>query len=259
MADSSLNGSQTALTSQWGGLSPHLIASFFVVKRSVVNNRARWDRDDSKAEVRAAITDGNVETTLNWQSPFENMGPDQKLSTFSALIQADGFSSWISQLKALFPNSDTVDSLQAKASSLEGRSNLTKLNSTQVFTGMPPLKISVTAHFRAFSDAATEVRDPMNQLMEWAVPRSIAPDIISDPKLFPSEVPETLGMKFADMLFAPIVIESIPFPLTGPRDENGVLTHASMALQLASLTAWDKDDWINARSSRNSASIGISK
>lgn len=264
MADSSQNGSQPALTSQWGGLSPHLIASFFAVEKGTSADKQTiiWTRDTSQPEVRAPLTDGNVEVTLNWQSPFENIGPDQKFSSFSALLQAGGFSSMLSQLKALFPDNGLVDSAKSRAASLEGRSNLTKLNSTQVFNGMPPLKISGTAHFRAFKDAAEEVRAPMNQLMAWALPKKIAPDgpvaqaVGGNLVLFPSEVPQILGMKFADMLFAPIVIESIPYPLTGPRERNGILTQASMVLQLASLTAFDKQDWNHARSASNIAAFG---
>lgn len=187
------------------------------------------------------------------------MGPDQRLSTFSALVQAGGFSSLLDQLRRLIGDSATLAAAQKKASDLEGKSNLTKLNSTQVFTGMPPLKISVTAHFRAYRDPAKEVRAPMDQLMQWALPQKIVQDGVvarglgGDFGLFPSETPQIIGLQYADMLFAPLVIESIPYPLTGPRSSDGVLTHASITLQLASLTAIDKPDWINARSSRNMA------
>ncbi len=249
------NGSQPALGSDWGGLSAHYIASFFAVKKSTSEDKKTiiWTRDESQPEVRAPITDGNVEATQNWQSPFENVGPDQKFSSFTALVQAGGFSSILSELKALFPGSETVDQAKAKAASLEGRSNLTKLNSTQVFTGMAPLKIALTAHFRAYRDAAAEVRAPMDQLTRWALPQEIAQDgpvveaIGGNLTPFPSRVPQIIGMKIADMLFMPLVIESHPYPLTGPRDVRGRLTHAAMQLQLASLTALDRRDWDAAR------------
>lgn len=265
MADSSRNGRTPALGSDWGGLSPHLIASFFAVEKVISDDKrsVRWERVASQPEVLAPITDSSVEATLNWQSPFENVGPDQKFSSVSALLQAGGFSSIMAQLKALMPSSDVVDSLQARAKGLEGRSNLTKLNSTQVFTGMPPLRIPVTVHFRAFQDAVSEVRAPMDQLMMWAVPRKIAPDgpIVAalglNPELFPSEVPQIIGMKVADMLLAPVVIESIPYPLSGPRTRDGVLTHASMTIQLASLTALDRTDWMSATASRGNSAFGF--
>lgn len=255
MADSSRNGGQPALGSDWGQLSRHLIASFFAVKKEATQTSIIWTRDERFPEVRAPLSEGNIEAVENWQSPFENVGPDQKFSSFSALMQAGGFSSLISQLKALFPNSETVDAAQAKAASLEGRSNLTKLNSTQVFTGMQPLRISVTAHFRAFRDPLSEVRAPMDQLMSWALPQEIAQDgpivqaVGGNITPFPSRVPQIIGMKYADMLFAPIVIETAPYPLVGPRDARGRLTHAAMQLQIASLTALDARDWAATRNS----------
>lgn len=257
MISGSRNGSQPALTSEWGGLNPLLIASFFAVKKLPSEDKTSivWTRDETQPEVRAPITEANAEATQNWQSPFENVGPDQKFSSFSALLQAGGFSSLMAQLKALFPNSEAVDATKAKAESLEGRSNLTKLNSTQVFTGMQPLKISLTAHFRAFRDPVAEVRDPLDQLMRWGLPQEIAPDgpivqaVGGNFTPFPSRVPQIIGMKYADMLFAPLVIEAHPFPITGPRDARGRLTHAAMTLQLASLTALDRRDWDATRSS----------
>jgi hypothetical protein len=256
MADASNNGTVPALTSQWGGLSPHLIATFFAVKKRASDDKStiRWERDMAQPEVKAPLSDGNIETTLNWQSQFENVGPDQQFSSFSGLLQAGGFSSIMAQLQKLMP-AGSMDGVAKTVSGLEGRSNLTKLNSTQIFNGMPPIKISVTAHFRAYRDPVLEVRQPMDQLMAWAVPKKIAPDgpiaeaVQGNISVFQSEVPQIIGMKYADMLWAPLVIESIPYPLTGPRDSSGVMTHASMALQLATLTALDEPDWRAIRTS----------
>lgn len=260
MADKS-NGTLPALTSEWGGLSPHLIGTFFAIKKVVSEDKKsiRWERDTTQPEVCAPLTDANFEIVLNWQSPFENMGPDQKFSSFSAMLQAGGFSALLAQLKKVFPNSDMVDSASEKASKFFGRSNLTKLNSTQVFTGMPPVKMPVTAHFRAYKDADLEVRRPIEKLMQWALPKKIAEDgpiaqaAGGNLALFPSDVPQIIGLKYADMLLAPLVIESIPFPMSGPRDSNGILMQASLTIQLATLTAIDQNDWVEARSARNRA------
>ncbi|MDQ0591001.1 hypothetical protein [Variovorax paradoxus] len=205
----------------------------------------------SQPEVLTPLTDGNIEAVMNWQSPFENVGPDQKFSSFSALLQVGGFSTLIAQLKRLFPQAN-LDAVSDAATTLEGRSNMTKLNSTQVFNGAAPVKIPVTAHFRAFRDAHAEVRAPMDQLMQWSLPQKIAETIISAGKLFPSETPQIVGMKYADMLFMPLVIEQISHPLTGPRDAQGRLAHVSLTMQLATLTALDRNDW---RATRNLADV----
>lgn len=263
MAEGARNGTNPPLGSDWGGLSSHLIATFFAVKKGpAVDDKSTvvWVRDLDQPEVRAPLTDGNLEAKLNWISPFENVGIDQKLSSFSAMLQAGGFSSLLSELEKNIPAlASSLGTLRDQARTLEGKSNLTKLNSTQVFQGMPPISISVTAHFRAMKDAITEVRDPINQLIEWSLPKKIAPDgpvvglAAGSINAYASEVPQIIGMKFADTLFAPIVIESIPYPLTGPRDSNGIMTVAALPMQLATLTALDKTDWQNTRSARHSA------
>ena len=58
----------------------------------------------------------------------------------------------------------------------EGRTGITKLNSTQVFNGMPPVKFQVTALFRAWRDPYAEVEAPFNKLMEWSLPVKLSPD-----------------------------------------------------------------------------------
>jgi hypothetical protein len=260
MSTQTQNGSVPVLTSQWGGLSPHLIASFFAVKKGSSDDKTtiRWERDMTQPEVQAPLTDGNAEVSLNWQSPFESVGADQKFSSFSALLQSGGFSSLISALQALLPKG-SLDTASEKVRSMEGRTSFTKLNSTQVFTGMAPIKLSVTAHFRAYENSNKEVREPMDQLMAWALPKKLAQDGPASQALggnldvFPSEVPQIIGMKYGDMLWAPLVIESIPYPLTGTRDKRGALSHASLTMQLATLTALDKQDWNSVGKGRHFA------
>ena len=250
MSAASMNGSQPDLGSEWGGLSKHLIAEFWAVKLAD-SGGTRYVRDESQPVVRAPLTDGNVETTVNWQSEFENIGPDQKLGTLGAMLQAGGFTPLLQALKDRFGDfAGAVNSVEQLAKTMEGRSSFTKLNSTQVFNGMPPLKINVTAHFRAWSDARREVQAPMNKLMHWALPRHLAADgagvsLIKsgNPNPWQSIRPTVIAMKYADMLFSPIVIEAIPYPLTGPRDSAGNLTYASITMSLASLTALDSADW----------------
>lgn len=253
MSAESKNGVQPALTSEWGGLSPHLIASFFAVTRVVSDDRKsiRWQRDMSQPEVLSPISASDMEITMNWVSPFENLSPDQKFGTFSAMLQSGGFATLIEQLRASFPDSKVGEWSAEKASKFEGRSNLTKLNSTQVFTGMPPMRIPMTAHFRAFQDADKEVRRPLNQLIQWALPQELAQDgplveaLTGTLEMYPSRVPQIIGIKYADMLIAPLVIESMSPPLVGPRSSDGVLTSVAVQMQISSLSALDARDWSN--------------
>lgn len=251
--------SGSVLSSDWTGLSPHLIASFYPVKRmtSAENKSSYFARVPGTVEVRAPITDGQVDATMNWHSPFENNGADQQFSAISAMLQTGAlsplltmFSDFMQQATGNGVLSGAAKSASDAAQSLEGRTSMTKMNSTQVFNGMQPAKLSVTAHFRALRDARTEVEAPLNQLMRWALPQEIAQDgpvlellKAGDPSLYPSRTPQIIGMSYANMQMLPLVIESVPYPLTGPRDKTGRMLSAQVALQLSTLAAIDANDW----------------
>lgn len=260
MTAQAANGS--VLSSDWTGLSPHLIASFYPVKRmtSADKKSSYFVRVPGSVEVRAPITDGQMDATMNWHSPFENSGADQQFSSLSALLQTGAlspllimFSDFVDKTTGGGVLSDAVRSAEASIQGLEGRTSMTKLSSTQSFTGMPPIKLSLTAHFRALRDARTEVDAPLNQLMRWALPQELAKDgpvltlaKLGDPSLYPSKIPQIIGMQYANMRLLPLVIESAPYPLTGPRDRNGMLLSAQIALQLSTLSAIDARDWDGA-------------
>ncbi|HEY0662788.1 MAG TPA: hypothetical protein VGD21_15875, partial [Lysobacter sp.] len=135
-----------------------------------------------------------------------------------------------------------------------GRTGITKLNSTQVFSGMPPVKLSMTLHFRALIDPVSEVRAPLAQLKEWALPQVLANDgfIANAVKngnkeglvetVFPSVVPQIIGMQYGDMTLQPLVIESISEPITAPRSSDGAIIALSVQVTLATLTALDRRD-----------------
>ena len=246
------------LSSQWDGLSPHLIARFYPVKR--MKGGSGWGQgsasDNSDAEyvfdngneVHAPISDGSCEISLNWNSPFENAGPESKAPALAAMLQS-GASSAI--LQALGQG----DSSLAKfTEELNGRTGITKLNSTQIFTGMPPVKFPMTLHFRALRDAVAEVQQPIAQLEAWAVPQFLADDsMLSNfikngakegiiKSAFPSKSPQILGFRYGDMVLQPVVIESISRPITAPRTQDGVLAACSVQLQISTLHALDRRD-----------------
>ena len=142
----------------------------------------------------------------------------------------------------------------------QGRSGMTKLNSTQVFTGAAPIKIPLTLHFRAFDDPAAEVREPIDQLARWTLARSLARDgsLVTEIKSFsagqgflksllPSEAPTMVALVFDGCTFAPLVIESMSRSVTAPKSSAGEPLHAAVSLTLASLTALDAGDWTRAR------------
>ncbi len=236
-----------ALSSIWDGLNPHLVASFWAVDRK--GNRL----DD--ITVKAPLIEADLEATLNWQSQFEqtaqNIAP-----TLQQLIQSG----------ELGPGLDRLDSalgtdLAAMASKFEGKTSITKLNSTQVFNGMPPVKIQLSALFRAWRDTVKEVENPFNQLMAWALPIKLEKDGLLLSRLadldagateavFPSKAPTMIAMLYKGRTYKPLVIESIGQPLSSPIDKQGNFVELTVPMTLATLTAIDRQDWIDFNKKR---------
>jgi hypothetical protein len=242
--------------SDWGGLNPALIASFYAVERkeNPTTKAYEWVKSESSPVVRAPITEVNLENVSNWNSPFENIGADQKFSSMSALLQSGGLTALLSQFKAFLEKNGASNAATTGAAnglqSLEGRTSVTKLSSRQIYSGSPPMKVSLTAHFRAWADPAKEVALPVNQLMQWFLPQELAEDgpvlalaNANSPSLYPSTIPRYVAMEYAGIKFSPMVIESLPLRLDGPRDKNGQLIQQSISMTIAALTSLDWNDW----------------
>jgi hypothetical protein len=230
------------ISSQWGGLSKHLIASFYEVDRD-------GKRIDPDVTVMAPLTESNFEIALNWASPFENQANIES-STLQQLLQSG----------ALQPLAQKADSafgtkLSSLAAGVEGRTSVTKLNSTQVFVGEQPAKFNVTALFRAWKDPQTEVHDPFDQLMQWALPIELAKDGLLLSRLatdglsssvpFPSKSPTLIAVKYKDCTYYPLVIETIAKDTNAPINKDGKFVELSVPMLLTTLTAIDRQDWAN--------------
>jgi hypothetical protein len=250
------------LGSDWGaegsGLNKHLIAKIYPVS-------SEGKVEVGEAMVAAPLTDGNLDLTINWQSPFENTGGDAKFSSISQLLQTGEASIWLNLLGGLItddPDSkfaklkNNLTSLEKEANANTGVTGITKLNSRQVFTGLPPIKIPITLYFRAWADPQKEVEAPINQLFAWALPQDLAEgsallkgidDLfngnLSVKSVFPSLIPKFVALEYGGRTYKPLVIESIGHPLVLPRSKDGAMLSASVQLTLATLTAWGKDDY----------------
>jgi hypothetical protein len=268
----SSSGATRILTSQWGSLSDHLLAKFYPVRR--MESGTGWEQSsgqnaltdtytvDDGVEVWAPISDGHSELTASWHSPFEGAGAEGK--TISSMLQSGAATSFAQALSGLGLIKENFGDVGQRAvdflRDIEGRTSITKLNSTQVFQGMPPLKITLTAHFRALMDPVSEVRAPLQQLREWAVPQVLAADgllanAVSSSggsksgvarkvieTLYPSKTPQLIGMKYGDMLLQPLCIESISETFTNPRSDKGVMVSSSVQITLSTITALDRRD-----------------
>ena len=239
--------------SHWGTLNGHYIARLFCLNKDFVEV-------PTEGEVLAPITDANIEYALNWQSPFENSGPESKAPALMALLQTGQIATIAEALQRALPSdsafgkmaSDAAEKTKRWARELEGRTGITKLNSRQVFSGMPPVKITMTMHFRALDDARSQVEEPWRRLLEWALPQDLAKDgILAEiiggdegfiKSLFPSKAPAMVGMTYGRETYAPLVIESIGKPLDGPVTVQGYPAFKTVPITLATLTALDRAD-----------------
>lgn len=240
------------LSSLWDGLSPHLLASFWAVERAGSGSRV-WTRVEKSPIVKAPLLESSLEMTMGWQSPFENAGADKGVPAISSMLQSGAIQPWVS-------GNGKASEIFAK---FEGRTGITKLNSTQVFAGMPPLKIQVTALFRAWRDPASEVEAPANQLALWALPQELAQegpilsllqgikkamegkpiDEAAAKAMLPSVAPTKIAMKYKGRTYSPLVIESIGMPINAPVDKSGRIVEMQIPMTLCSLTAIDRADW----------------
>lgn len=255
-----------AKTSSWDGLSPHLLAEFYPVKAQQEGEKRIFVRDEAAGKsVIAPLLDGaEMEYTLDWQSPFEQMGTEAKAPALTAMLQ----SGVISQAYAGFMSSSlgeqaaeqvNTEGVGDKLKELEGRTGITKLNSTQTFSGMSPIKCTMKLLFRAYHNAKTEVNDPIQQLIEWAVPKKLSEDstLVIMAKLagngstnanqyldalLPSFAPQMIAMRYKGRLYSPMVIESISDPITSPTTSSGHYASAEVSMTLSSVQAWDKAD-----------------
>lgn len=251
---------ETPLSSLWDGLSPHLLATFYVVEPSQ-DDMTVWHRSETDAsEVVAPFTEANFEVDLTWQNSFENAGAESKAPALMAMLQSGSFQPVID---AVFgeKGQPTAAKLSEYVSQAFGRTGITKLNSTQIFLGMPCYKITGTLLFRAWRDAVSEVEKPIDKLMSWALPQKLSPDgsIFSRAvqttrgemgyldALMPSVAPLRIGMRYKNRNFYPLVIENISMPLTSPINSEGHFVNIELQITLSSLAAIDRDDWANTK------------
>lgn len=237
------------------GLSPHLIASIYPMKR--VGDGADWARDYDYEAFEAPLTQASLDMAVTWQSPFEGSGVESRFPALAQMAQAGMFSGVLQAVGHALPKGmertqALIDDLDNSAKKLVGKSGVTKLNSTQVFSGAPPVKIQVTAFLRAFRDSWREVEEPLKKLQEWTLPRHLAKDGVMAEfiksgydvlALMPSEVPTIVGFTYKTRIFQPMVIESVSDPLDAPIDHHGYRISAAVQITLCSLTALDRKDW----------------
>lgn len=231
----------------WGSLNPHLI-----VKIQAQNNIKSGGTGTIIQGV--FVGDPTLDINLNWQSPFESSGAEAKAPALMSMLQSGAFQPLIDSLGGTAQKifGDTV--AEAK-----GRTGITKLNSTQVFSGMPPIKLQGSILLRAWSNPTQEVEQPMDQLIKWSLPYLLANEgtmlsnLINYSKgnndktliqaLMPSIAPTLVSITYKGRTYSPMVIEHISLPIGSPSNVDGQYTQMLIQVTFSSLKALDGSDW----------------
>lgn len=198
-------------------------------------------------QVVAVGIDGDIELGSQYSSPFENSNPEQKLPTLMGQLQSGD---WVNTLDSITSNvfgiqlsGDQKESLNK----LEGRSNLTKVNSTQIFVSSQQVQIPMTLCFSAWEDAKIEVEEQVSLLQQWSLPEQLEEGSIvssfaegqSLESLFPSLAPPFVSLYYGGKKYLPLLIMSVSTPIVVPMDPEGNRMALMVPITLGSRTAWD--------------------
>lgn len=254
--------------SDWGYLSKHLIARIYACNADGIQ------LGSEPLGVTGPVSDLTFEASMGWQSPFETITPDAKAPVLMGMLQSGSIVPVLNAIQAAVPGSaadsmlgSAADVARRLARELEGRTGITKLNSRQIFAGMPPLKLNMTLYFRATTDTESEVVAPYQRLLEWALPQKladtsllaggisgasgVATDVVANTEsaasnflkiMFPSMAPVMVGFIYGNNRYPAMVIETISTPLDGPMDSSGRPIYRAVQLTLSTLTALDRND-----------------
>jgi hypothetical protein len=252
------------LTSKWGSLSEAVQAAIFAVDQTGAKLT-----DSPTILAPYDSSSAQLESSANWQSPFEQAGPESRLPSLVGMLQSGMLESYAVSLygaaRSVGLTGDGERSSLARlrteisefARNNSGRTGMTKVNSTQLFTGAAPIKISLTLQFSAFDDPASEVHAPIDQLMQWHLAEELSADgaLASGiqglaqgqgfiKSFLPSRAPQMVGLRMGGLPFiSPMVIEQVSIPVGMPRAPDGSWLRADVQLTLGTLTAMDSRDW----------------
>ena len=241
----------------WGTVSKHKFAEFNIctVSRDENNNEV-ITVDSNQPTVRAFLVDGDKTMESQWQTPFENSNPELKmpmlmagLQTGQTVISMGAAAPAILGETALAVTKSAMQPIADFVKSVQGHTNLNKVNTTQVFLSTASVRLNLSLFFIALSDAKIEVEEKIMQLESWAVPAKLSQgtvltDVIEQgvAGLFSGIIPPYISLTTHGKTYWPFILESVSAPIVTPIDEHGNRLNLAVNLSLMSRTAWDADD-----------------
>ena len=241
----------------WGTVSKHKFAEFNIctVSRDENNNEV-ITVDSNQPTVRAFLVDGDKTMESQWQTPFENSNPELKmpmlmggLQTGQTMISMGAAAPAILGETALAVTKSAMQPIADFVKSVQGHTNLNKVNTTQVFLSTASVRLNLSLFFIALSDAKIEVEEKIMQLESWAVPAKLSQGtVLTDvfeqgvAGLFSGIIPPYISLTTHGKTYWPFILESVSAPIVTPIDEHGNRLNLAVNLSLMSRTAWDAED-----------------
>ena len=241
----------------WGTVSKHKFAEFNIctVSRDENNNEV-ITVDSNQPTVRAFLVDGDKTMESQWQTPFENSNPELKmpmlmagLQTGQTMISMGAAAPAILGETALAVIKSAMQPIADFVKSVQGHTNLNKVNTIQVFLSTASVRLNLSLFFIALSDAKIEVEEKIMRLESWAVPAKLSQgtvltDVIEQgvAGLFSGIIPPYISLTTHGKTYWPFILESVSAPIVTPIDEHGNRLNLAVNLSLMSRTAWDADD-----------------
>ena len=244
----------------WGSVSKHKFAEFNVCTTSLdENNNEVIAIDTNQPTIRAFLVDGDKTMESQWQTPFENSNPELKMPMLVAGLQTGQTLDAMGRMADKAQNTILGGAVKAArellspfsqfAESVKGKTNLNKVNTTQVFLSTASVRLNLSLFFIALGNAKIEVEEKIMQLESWTVPKflsdqSVLTDVIEQGSagLFSGIIPPYISLTTHGKTYWPFIIESVSAPIVTPIDEHGNRLNLAVNLSLVSRTAWDAED-----------------
>lgn len=228
----------------WGMINPILLAKFSLCDKE-------GNAISGSPTVSGVAIDADMAIESQYNSPFENSNPESRLPTLMGTLQAGDWVNTVDKVLGsvgLGGGAGLSEETKNKLNELEGRSNFTKVNSTQIYVSSSSVRLNVTIFFQAWVSAKHEVEHQLATLQQWALPAKLSDDSIlgsmaedlSLMSLFPSEVPPFVSFTYGKKRYSPLLIENVSAPLVTPLDKQGNRIVLEATITLVSRRAWDK-------------------
>lgn len=205
---------------------------------------------ESSDQVVAVALDGELHLEGQYSTPFENSNPEQRMPSLIGMLQSGD---WVNTADSVMQGVFGVvigEDMKESMNALEGRSNLTKTNSTQIFVASAPVSIPMTLYFEAWESAKIEVENQIKLLSQWVLPEKLEKGSLigsfaegqSLQSLFPSIVPPYVAVFYGGKKYVPMIVSSVSQPLVVPMDKEGNRMALQVPINLLSRTAWDAEN-----------------